>query len=84
MAYEKKDGDIILFRNNKRKDDTHPVMRGEILLGGVTYEIALWSRPDRNGDPFWTGKARVKGQREQKPQERATPADDPMSDRIPF
>jgi hypothetical protein len=54
---------MILFRNNKRKDDTHPVMRGELLLNGVTYETALWPKKDRNGEPFWVGAAKVKGQR---------------------
>lgn len=47
MAYEKKDGDISVFRNEK-KSGRQPDFRGELLLNGVTYEVALWER--RDGD----------------------------------
>lgn len=85
MAYEKKDGDIILFRNNKRDKDTQPVMRGELLLGGTTYEVALWGKPDRNGEPFWVGNAKPKQARTAKPAAKSnlTEADVTDSD-IPF
>jgi hypothetical protein len=77
---------MILFRNNKRKDDTHPVMRGELLLSDVTYEVALWPKKDRNGDPFWVGAAKVKGP---KPDERRPPKfterqDGEFDSEIPF
>lgn len=45
MAYEKRDGDISVFRNDK-KNGRQPDYRGELLLNGVTYEVALWSKRD--------------------------------------
>jgi len=47
MAYEKKDGDISVFRN-ETKTGRQPDFRGELLLNGVNYEVALWER--RDGD----------------------------------
>ena len=63
MAYEKKDGDMVIFANSNRKTEKHPSLTGELLLGGTTYDIALWPKPDRNGKTFWAGMAKVKGQR---------------------
>jgi hypothetical protein len=84
-GYEKKDGDMILFRNNKRKDDTHPVMRGELLLNGVTYETSLWPKKDRNGEPFWVGSAKVKQARSGAPRVETTKAQtESFDDTIPF
>lgn len=45
MAYEKKDGDISVFKNEK-ENSRQPDYRGELLLNGVTYKVALWSRRD--------------------------------------
>jgi hypothetical protein len=83
-GYEKKDGDMILFRNNKRKDDTHPVMRGELLLNGVTYETALWPKKSRNDETFWVGAAKVKAPRETAKPKAPERPDSQFDDSIPF
>lgn len=54
MAYEKKDGDVTLFNNNKTNDN-QPDMRGSIRMKGKDYEIALWLKQGKNG-PFYSGK----------------------------
>ena len=77
MAYEKKDGDMVIFANSNRKTEKHPALTGELLLGGTTYDIALWPKPDRNGKTFWAGMAKVKGQR---PVGRTPMADDKVPD----
>lgn len=81
MTYERKDGDIVLFRN-ERKTEQQPVMRGELLLGGVVYEVALWSKAGRDGRPFWTGNVKVKGERQAKKSLRDD--DPPAEELIPF
>ena len=43
MAYEKRDGDISVFSNQKTSD-RQPDWKGTLLLNGVTYDVALWSR----------------------------------------
>ena len=55
MAYEKKDGDISLFEN-KKTNDRQPDWKGELLLNGVTYDVALWSR---RGGTILSGMAKV-------------------------
>ena len=55
MAYEKRDGDISLFEN-KKTHDRQPDWKGELLLNGVTYEVALWSR---KGGTILSGMAKV-------------------------
>lgn len=82
MAYQKKEGDIVLFRNEKRENEKQPVLRGEALIKDVTYEIALWGRPDRNGNPFWTGVIKPKTQKSKIEREEAPPKE--LSDEIPF
>ena len=60
MAYERKDGDLVLFQNNKRANENQPTMRGDLLWGGKLLEVACWTKLDRNGDKFLTGKIKVK------------------------
>lgn len=54
MAYEKKDGDITLFTNNKTNDN-QPDMRGSIHIKGKDYEVALWTKQGKNG-LFYSGR----------------------------
>lgn len=57
MAYEKKSGDISIFRNDRKEKDTHPDYRGVGLgLNGEKIKVALWLKKDRNGNTFMAGK----------------------------
>jgi len=58
--YERKDGDFVLFKNDNRKTEKHPLYTGEILLGGVVYRMSAWPKPDRNGKTFIAGNAQEK------------------------
>jgi hypothetical protein len=86
VSYQKKDGDIVLFQNDKTKD-TQPTMRGELWLDNVTYEVAVWTKLDRNGKKFLAGNAKVK---EERPAKVVAPASKPVEetpafdDEIPF
>jgi hypothetical protein len=85
VSYQKKDGDIVLFKNEKTKD-TQPTMRGELWLDNVTYEVAVWTKLDRNGNKFLAGNAKVK---EDRPAKAVAPASKPVetpafNDDIPF
>lgn len=45
MAYERKPGDIAVFKNEKKEKDTHPDWKGELLTpGGEKLEVALWAK----------------------------------------
>lgn len=49
MAYELRDGQGTLFKNDNRTADNHPNARGEAMIGGVLYEIASWTKEGRKG-----------------------------------
>ena len=44
MAYEKKDGDIAVFAERDKKNERAPDWKGDALIDGVTYEVALWAK----------------------------------------
>ena len=44
MAYEKKDGDIAVFAERDKKNERVPDWKGDALIDGVTYEVALWAK----------------------------------------
>lgn len=53
MAYSNKPGFGNLFQNTKKKSDKEPAMRGEVMTpDGKLYEIAGWSKQDKNGAKF--------------------------------
>ena len=91
MAYERKDGDFVLFRNENRKTEKHPLYTGEILLGGIVYRLSAWPKPDRNGKTFIAGNAQEKTMNrnprmadEKIPDQDLRQPDDFDSDPIPF
>lgn len=62
MAYQLKEGQGSLFRNENRSSDKAPNARGEILIGGVLYELASWTKEGRKGK-FQSLTAKPKEQR---------------------
>jgi hypothetical protein len=49
MAYELKDGQGSLFKNEKRTTDNHPHATGSALIGGVEYWVSAWTKEGKNG-----------------------------------
>jgi hypothetical protein len=45
MAYEPKEGAGALFKNDKGENPARPDYRGDIMLGGVLYEVSGWIKP---------------------------------------
>lgn len=45
MAYQPKDGQGALFKNDKGDNPARPDYRGDIMLGGVLYEVSGWIKP---------------------------------------
>ena len=35
---------IVLFQNNQRTNLKHPIMRGNFVLNGKTYNVSLWTK----------------------------------------
>lgn len=51
MAYEHKEGQGSLFRNEKQ-NDRQPDYKGTIVIAGKTYEIAAWERTSQRGTSY--------------------------------
>lgn len=51
MAFEYKEGQGTLFKNDKQ-NDRQPDFKGTINIGGVTYEIAAWQKSSQRGGSF--------------------------------
>lgn len=71
MAYEQKEGQGALFRNDKGDNPNRPDYKGEILIDGTLYEIAGWLKDGAKGK-FLSLSA--------KPKEAKKPAPEPMKE----
>lgn len=49
MAYELKDGEGSLFKNDKKTKDTDPDTNGSARIGGVDYVINGWKKNAKSG-----------------------------------
>ena len=45
MSYQPKEGSGALFKNDKGDNAARPDYRGDVMLGGVLYEISGWIKP---------------------------------------
>lgn len=69
MAYEHKEGQGSLFKNEKA-NDRQPDFKGTIVIGGVTYEVAAWEKTSQRGTKFLSLQASLpRGRAEQQPQQ---------------
>lgn len=51
MAYQHKEGQGSLFKNEKQ-NERQPDLRGSIMIKGVTYNISAWNRTSQNGRQY--------------------------------
>ena len=90
MAFEHKDGSGSLFINDKGDNPARPDRRGEIMIGGVLYELSGWVKQKEGGKPWLSLSAKPKTQQQEVTRgsqraagQRQAPRDDD-SDPIPF
>lgn len=82
MAYEHKEGSGAIFKNAKKDAGSkQPDYRGNIMLGGVVYELAGWTKNGGQG-PFLSINGKVQGQYS-KDAPKPAPMDELDSD-LPF
>jgi len=84
MAYILKDGQGSLFKNEKKTSDNHPNARGELMIEGVLYEVAAWTKQGSKG-PFQSLSVKRKEGNGGNAQERIKPVeksryDDPFDE----
>lgn len=49
MAYEQRDNEGAIFKNEKREKDTHPHGTGKAMIGGVMYWVSSWTKEGAKG-----------------------------------
>lgn len=52
MAYELKDGEGSLWKNEDRKSDSHPHAKGQLKINGVIYWVDAWTNETPAGKKF--------------------------------
>lgn len=80
MAYENKDGEGALFKNDDKKTEQHPDYRGNLKLNGQDFYVSAWIKSSKDGKKkYMSLSVKPKQQREAPPQDSA-----PFDDSIPF
>jgi hypothetical protein len=64
-TYQKKDGDISVFINQSDNANA-PSWKGNLMLGGVEYQVALWRKQGAKGE-FLAGSVQVRQQTAERP-----------------
>lgn len=87
MAYEMREGQGNLFKNDKQGKESRPDYRGEIMVGGQVYRLSAWLKDGRKGK-FMSINAQLKEDRPvnsvgEREQPRPTKQDE-FDDDIPF
>lgn len=85
MAYQPKDGNGALFKNDKGDNAARPDYRGDLMVGGVVYELSAWikSLPSDSTKKFMSLSAKPKQDRQSQgePPRRQPPARNSYADR---
>ena len=87
-GFQHKEGNGTLRPNDRKGDNEKaPNSKGDIMLGGVVYEIAGWTRTDKNGTKYISLSGKPKEARQERP---AAPRQEPqrhsadLDDEVPF
>ena len=78
MAYEKRDGDIAVFKEKEKRNDKAPDWKGTALLDGIEYQVAFWQK----SPTMLAGKIEVS--RKQSTDRQSEPRQVALDDEIPF
>tara|TARA_R110000772_G_scaffold262117_1_gene381028 strand:+ start:268 stop:486 length:219 start_codon:yes stop_codon:yes gene_type:complete len=49
-----------MFKNDRKKSDTHPDLGGTIDVGGTEYFINAWKKESKTGTPFYSISVKLK------------------------
>lgn len=86
---QRRDNSGSLGKNIRREKDTHPTHTGQCTVGGKDYWISAWVKDGRDGSRFFSLAFKPMEQRGGQSPSRPSnpppaPADDELSDDIPF
>ena len=86
MAFEQRDNEGAIFRNQKKTKDTHPGMTGKAMIGGVMYWVSAWTKERQNGEKYITMSFKPVEAQQEKPKQmnKDQSGFDDFEDSIPF
>ena len=61
--YQQKNNSGVLFKNDRRESDTHPHMKGNIVVDGKEYWLSAWTNTSKSGTRYQKLIRRVKTDR---------------------
>ena len=67
MAKEMKEGEIVVFRNNDKKSEKHPVFKGRAMVNGQLMYVSLWVRTHENTGAYFSGQIQPPKEQTAKP-----------------
>lgn len=67
MAFEHKDGQGSLFRNERKTTDSQPDYRGQVKIDGKLLDIAAWLKEGAKGKFFSLSVSEPRQQQAQQP-----------------
>ena len=79
--YQKKDGDISVFHNQSDNANA-PAWKGNLLLGGIEYQVSLWRKQGAKGE-FLAGNVQQKQQSAERPAQTQSHSREESND-LPF
>jgi len=47
--YQPRDNSGVLFKNDRREQESHPHAKGTALIDGVEYWVSAWTKEGKNG-----------------------------------
>lgn len=54
MAYEQRDNNGALFRNERKERENHPDYTGKAMIEGVEYWVSAWVKETRDGKKYFS------------------------------
>ena len=87
MAFIPQEGSGALFKNDKGDNPARPDYKGDIMLGGVLYEVAGWikPKPSNPSEKYMSMVGKAKDQQAANPIGKSAPQMEPdFDDDLPF
>ena len=82
--YEKKEGDISIFKNNDATEENkRPQYRGTALIDGKEKDVSLWVRESKDGMKYFSGQVKPKWVKEDTAHDDIAQPEEDNSD-LPF